>query len=211
MGSASDLSDLPDLSRAAVDVAPLLLGAVLHKGSAAGQIVEVEAYGAEDDAASHAANGETPRNQSMFGAPGTLYVYLIYGIHLCVNVVCGPVGVGGAVLIRALAPLSGEEEMWVRRPKARTGVDLCSGPGKLTQALGIVRDDDGVDLLSSTHPSVRLSAGVPASETEPPAEVRCGPRIGISKAAERPWRFALAESPFVSRPVPTAAFGVARR
>lgn len=186
---------LPDLSRPAVEVAPELLGCVLKRGRHSGVIVEVEAYGAEDDAASHAYRGPTPRNEAMFGPPGGLYVYLIYGMHLCANVVCCADGVGGAVLIRALRPSSGLAGMKRNRPKATADDQLCSGPGKLTAALGIRRDDDGLDLTTG---AVRLEPG----ELVDQSEIVTGPRIGISKAIERRWRFALADDANVSRPRP---------
>ena len=131
----------------------------------------------------------------MFGPPGHLYVYRIYGMHWCANVVCGPEDEPGAVLVRALEPLDGMAGMWADRPKARSEVDLCSGPGKLCAALGIDGDHDGVFLLDVDAP-VRLVIG------RPPAQVVSGPRIGITRAADRPWRFAEAGNPHVSRPHP---------
>ena len=181
------------LKHSALEVAPELLGAELFCRGRVGRIVEVEAY-VEDDPASHSFGGPTSRNQTMFGPAGGLYVYLIYGLHLCANVVCGPVGSGQAVLIRALEPVRGLEEIRMARPKASRDRDLCSGPGKLTAALGIRREDDGVDLLADGDVRLR-TASVPA------AIVR-GPRIGITKAVERPWRFAVAGDPNVSRPAP---------
>ncbi len=181
--------------------APALLGAVLEVTSGpdrrSGRIVEVEAYEAADDPASHAYRGRTPRNGVMFGPAGHLYVYRSYGIHWCANIVCGPIGEAGAVLIRALEPLDGVEEMWPDRPKARTSTDLASGPGKLCAALGIGGEHDGVDLLAGDGP-VRLLTGTPVE----PAGVVDGPRIGITRAVERPWRFAIAGNPHVSRPRP---------
>lgn len=183
------------LGRSAVDVAPQLLGAELHCRGRSGRIVEVEAY-TEDDPASHSFSGSTPRNATMFGRPGGLYVYLIYGMHLCANIVCGPEGRGEAVLVRALAPVLGVDEMYVARPVAKRDRDLCSGPGKLTAALGIRGDDDGLDLL--TDGDVRLRA----ADSAPERIVR-GSRIGVSKAVDRPWRFAILDDPNVSRPIPT--------
>lgn len=188
---------LPDFQRPAIEVAPFLLGAVLKRDRQAGVIVEVEAYGAEDDPASHSYRGMTARNQAMFGPAGGLYVYLIYGMHLCANVVCGPEGVGGAVLIRALRPTVGLPAMRRNRPKATTDDQLCSGPGKLTAALGITRDDDGTDL--ATGP-VRLASG----DAVDASRIVAGPRVGISKAADRPWRFAVIDDANVSRPRPVA-------
>ncbi len=164
-----------------------------------GRIVEVEAYQGADDPASHAFRGPTPRNGVMFGPAGRLYVYRSYGIHWCANVVCGPVDEPGAVLIRAVEPLRGIEAMWGDRPKARREVDLASGPGKLCAALGIGGHHDGVDLLARSSPA-RLLTGEPL----PPDRVARGPRIGISKATERPWRFAEDANPHVSRPRPPA-------
>ncbi|MGH1504016.1 MAG: DNA-3-methyladenine glycosylase [Acidimicrobiales bacterium] len=149
----------------------------------AGRIVETEAYG-PDDPASHAHRGPSPRNRAMFAAPGALYVYRSYGIHWCVNVAAEAEGVGAAVLIRAVEPIAGVDLQWTRRPKARSVVDLGSGPGKLCAALGIDGDDDG--LLPDTGP-IALVDGEAASG----GEVWCGPRVGISKAVDRRWRFAL--------------------
>lgn len=153
-----------------------------------GTIVEVEAYG-PDDPASHSYRGRTPRNGSMFGAPGTLYVYRSYGIHWCVNVACEPEGVGAAVLLRALEPTAGLEEMRTRRG-AVADRQLCSGPGKLTQALAIGLRDDG-----------RLLGASPFTLGAPPGEVDIvtTPRVGISKAADLPWRYVLRGTSWASR------------
>ena len=156
-----------------------------------GVIVETEAY-APDDPASHAYGGRTRRNATMFGAPGCLYVYRSYGIHWCANVVCEAEGVGAAVLLRALEPTSGLDKM-----RARRGIEdpqlLAAGPGRLTQALGITSDHDGLDLL---HVPFTLRA--PRS----PSDVVTSGRVGISRAVEQPWRYSLAGSRFVSRPRP---------
>lgn len=154
-----------------------------------GLVVEVEAY-ERDDPASHAHRGRTPRNAAMFGPPGHAYVYRSYGVHWCLNLVCEPVDVPSAVLVRALAPTRGLEAMRRRRQLESTRL-LCSGPGRLCQALGVSRDLDGCPL---DEPPFVLHAPTIA------AQVVTGPRIGISKAAERPWRYTLAGSPFVSRP-----------
>lgn len=179
----------------ALDLAPSLLGATLRVGDRAGRIVETEAYEGADDPASHAASGRTSRNAAMFGPAGHLYVYRIYGMHWCANVVCGQDGTAGAVLIRAVEPLEGVAQMWADRPKARVETDLASGPGKLCAALGINGEHDGTDLLSGSG-VVQLIDG-PAV---PPSDIASGPRVGISKAADRPWRFAIADNAHVSKP-----------
>lgn len=178
-------------------VAPALLGWVLQVGERSGRIVEVEAYEGVGDPASHAARGQTERNRTMFGPVGRLYVYRSYGIHWCANVVAHGDDGPGAVLIRAVEPLTGLERMWEDRPKARDVTDLASGPGKLGAALGIDGSHDGCDLFAPLSP-VRLVAG--DRRASQPAVA--GPRIGISKAAERQWRFVEAHSPHVSRPRP---------
>ncbi len=129
-------------------VAPKLLNMLLVRGERVGRIVEVEAYAGAEDAASHAYRGETRRNATMFGAPGHLYVYFTYGMHFCANVVCREEGVASAVLLRALAPEEGIEEIRAARPAARRLRDLCSGPARLCQAFSIDRADDGADLVS---------------------------------------------------------------
>ena len=180
------------------DVAPELLGKVLvHRqpeGVRAGRIVEVEAYCGPIDPAAHTYRGRTARNATMFGPAGLLYVYFSYGVHWCANVVCGDEDEGVAVLLRALAPLEGIEQMHAARgPAARRPRDLCSGPGKLTQALGIGREHDGVDLVTDG----RLSIVDDRSGT--PADVVQATRVGISVAAEEPWRWYVAGDPNVSR------------
>ncbi len=141
-------------------------------------LTEVEAY-RQDDPASHSFGGPRGRNVIMFDRPGLLYVYRSYGIHWCANVVCGPEGVGSAILLRAGRPLVGEETMVVRRGRSS---NLTVGPGNLCSALGITGSHNGIDLLNSTS-GIRLIPG-PA-----PEEIRITPRIGITKATDRPWRF----------------------
>lgn len=175
-------------------VAPELLNKVVVVAGRAGRIVEVEAYAGAQDPASHAFRGRTGRNATMFGAGGHLYVYFSYGVHWCANAVCGEEGVAHAVLLRALAPLEGLEEMRAARPAARRDVDLCSGPGKLCQALGIGRDHDGSDLVTGDRGVVIVDDGVPA----PPAPVRAT-RIGVSAGADLPWRWYVPGDANVSR------------
>ena len=175
-------------------VAPQLLGAILTSGRLSGRIVETEAYGGNDDPASHAFKGLTARNAVMFGPPGHLYVYFTYGMHFCANVVTGDTGEGQAVLIRAIEPLSGWETMRERRPKARRDLDLTNGPGKVCAALGLDRSADGVDLLDAQSP-VHLGA----QELRLDETIVCGSRIGISKAVDIPWRFWLDNHRYVSK------------
>jgi len=170
------------------EVAPDLIGVTLLVDGVGGPIVEVEAYDQEDPA-SHAFGGPTPRNAVMFGSPGYAYVYRSYGIHWCLNFVCDVPGRAEAVLIRALQPERGLDDM-----RARRGLEaeraLCSGPGKLCQALGIDRGHNGLAL--DAPPFELLARGAaPAIVT--------GPRIGITRAAELPWRYGLEGSPFLSR------------
>jgi DNA-3-methyladenine glycosylase len=171
-------------------VAPDLIGAELTLHGVGGTIVEVEAYDHEDPAGHGFGNRRTPRNASMFLAGGHAYVYRSYGIHWCLNVVCGDEGVAGAVLIRALEPLAGLDEMAARRGVADPRL-LCSGPGRLCQALGVTGAHDG---LRVDAPPFRLVA------RSRPVEIVTGTRIGITKAADRLWRYGLGGSPFVSRP-----------
>jgi DNA-3-methyladenine glycosylase len=179
-------------------LAPRLLNKLLVTADGrAGRIIEVEAYRGEQDPASHAYRGATDRNQTMFGPPGHLYVYLSYGVHWCANVVCGPVGEARAVLLRALAPVCGLEAMRAARwtaPRTRDDRDLCRGPGRLCQALGIDRSFDGSDLVGR---GARL--WVADDGVEPPAVPAATARVGISVGTELPWRF-LVDGPGVTRP-----------
>jgi DNA-3-methyladenine glycosylase len=176
-------------ARSVHEVAPDLIGATLLVDGVGGIIVEVEAYHHTDPAA-HSFRGPTPRNLVMFGPPGFAYVYRSYGIHWCLNFVCRAEGHGAGVLIRAIEPVSGLDIM-----RARRGLDnvrlLCSGPGRVSQALGITQAHSG---LTIDMPPFQL---LPPSD---PVVVVRGPRIGISKAVDMPWRFGCAGSPFVSRP-----------
>ena len=176
-------------ARSVHDIAPDLVGAELLVEGVGGRIVEVEAYDHEDPAA-HGFRGRTSRNASMFGPPGHAYVYRSYGMHWCLNFVCEAEGIASAVLIRAMEPQTAIEMM-----RARRGLDelrlLCSGPGRLTQALGITRAHDGLALY---RPPFALRA------PQQPVEVIRGIRIGITKAADKPWRYGLKGSKFLSRP-----------
>jgi DNA-3-methyladenine glycosylase len=192
-----------ELEASPVTLAPWLLNKVLVRGERSGRIVEVEAYHGANDAASHAYRGLTPRTAVMFGPPGHLYVYFTYGMHWCANVVCGPEGEAAAVLLRALEPIAGVEEMWDARPAARRLRDLCSGPAKLCQAMGITGEDTGTDLLAPRR-QPRAAAGPGAVRllddgTPPPRRPGRGTRIGITEATEKRWRFWVTGSPSVSR------------
>jgi DNA-3-methyladenine glycosylase len=180
--------------RGVVEVAQDLVGCVLRHGETAGVIVETEAYH-ESEPACHAHVGRTGRTHILFGPPARAYVYRSYGIHALFNAVAEDEGVGAAVLIRALEPLEGLELMRERRG-LQPAEDLCSGPGKLTQALDIELDLNGSDLLGGP-----ISIEPPRPGWEAP-ELLVGPRIGITKAAELPWRFCAAGSRSVSRPWP---------
>lgn len=155
-------------------------------------IVEAEAY-APDDPASHSYSGRTRRNVTMFGPPARLYVYRSYGIHWCANMVCANEGVGAAVLLRAIEPTHGLDRMRIRR-RLDDHMLLCAGPGRLAQALGLTGDHDGLRLDRPPFELVRGS----------PVEVVAGRRVGITRGLDRPWRYALSGSSYVSRPRPRA-------
>ena len=179
-------------SRPTVEVARDLLGMVLVHGETAGIIVETEAYPGGDDLASHSARGITDRTRVIFGPPGHAYVYLIYGVYRCLNIVAEPAGQPGCVLIRAIEPTSGIEIMQRRRPAAKRAESLTNGPGKLTLALGITRNHYGVDV--TTGPLL-----VQRQPKLPRFEIKTTPRIGITHCADRPLRFLIKDNPFVSR------------
>jgi DNA-3-methyladenine glycosylase len=189
--SARDL-----LGARAADVAPLLLGARVTS-SVGGvdvtvRLTEVEAYEGADDPASHAFRGQTERNAVMFGPAGFLYVYFVYGMHWCANVVCGPAGVASAVLLRAGEVVDGDHVAAGRRPAARRPAELARGPARLAQALGLTRADNGTDLLAPDS-TVRLEL-----RTAPTPAWTVGPRVGVAVAAEAPLRFWLPGEPSVS-------------
>jgi DNA-3-methyladenine glycosylase len=183
-------------SRPVLEAARDLIGCTVTHGETSGVIVETEAYH-ESEPACHAFAGLTPRTATLFGSPGRAYVYFSYGVHSLLNAVCEPEGVGAAVLIRALEPLDGLALMRSRRGLERVE-DLCSGPGKLTQALGIGLDLNGTDLLTGP-----IRIGPPPADWRD-AEHVAGVRIGITKAPELPWRFCAVGSRSVSRPWPKA-------
>lgn len=183
-------------ARPVLEVARDLIGCVVSHDGSAGIIVETEAYH-DSEPACHAFVGLTARTETLFGPPGRAYVYRSYGIHALLNAVCEPAGVGAAVLIRALEPVEGIDLMQARRGP-RPERDLCSGPGKLTQALGIELHHNGSDLANGP---VQITPPV-AGWT--PGHIVCDPRIGITKAVELPWRFCVAGSRYLSRPVRVA-------
>jgi DNA-3-methyladenine glycosylase len=189
----SDALSTGFFARSVHEVAPELIGATLLVDGVGGTIVELEAYD-QTDPASHGYRGPTPRNASMFGPAGCAYVYRSYGIHWCLNLVCAGEGVAEAVLIRALEPTAGIERMEERRGTENPRL-LCAGPGRLCEALGVTREHDGLPL---DRPPFELHARA--------AEVEVGQaaRIGITRAADLPWRYVLAGSRFVSRPLPRA-------
>ncbi|MET9230386.1 DNA-3-methyladenine glycosylase [Lentzea sp. NPDC003310] len=173
-----------------VDASQLLLGSFLEADGVRVRIVEVEAYRGGDDPASHCYRGKTPRNEVMFGPAGFLYVYFVYGMHFCANVVSLTDGVPGAVLLRAGEVVAGEDVAFSRRPAARSAAELAKGPARLCKVLGLDRSQNGVDLTSASSP-VRLYAGTRAEK------VFSGPRVGVAVAMDVPWRFWI-DSPAVS-------------
>ena len=189
--------DRARLAAPALLVAPRLVGAVVTSDLGGAQvsvrITEVEAYEGADDPASHAFRGRTPRTAVMFGPPGHLYCYFTYGMHWCANVVCGPDGTASAVLLRAGEVVGGREHAAARRPAARHDRDLARGPARLATCLALARDAGGLDLCDPGSP-VRLES-VPSRRRPGVTE---GPRVGISAATERPWRFWSADDPTVS-------------
>jgi DNA-3-methyladenine glycosylase len=190
-------------ARPSLEVARDLLGCLLVRRvpgeTLAARIVEVEAY-EEGDPASHSFRGRTARTEVMFGRPGHLYVYFTYGMHFCCNVVTGREGEGSAVLLRAAEPVEGLPEM-IRRRRTEDPRLLCAGPGRLTQAFGIGRGDNGIDLVRGSD--LRIVRGEPV----PDELVDRGPRIGIRAATDRPWRLSVADSPYVSRRVSARSRG----
>jgi DNA-3-methyladenine glycosylase len=184
------------LSRPALDVAPGLLGAVLVSSTAEGtvavRITEVEAYAGANDPGSHAYRGRTRRNEVMFGRAGHLYVYFTYGMHWCANVVCGPVGEASAVLLRGGEVIRGLGVARSRRPAARNDRELARGPARLASALGFGRAHNGADLCDPGS-SLVLQPGNGA-----PARISTGPRVGLSQAADLPWRYWIAGDQTVS-------------
>ena len=178
-------------ARPTVEVARALLGKVLVHGRTAGIVVETEAYPGGDDLASHSSRGLTGRTRVIFGPPGHAYVYFIYGMYECLNLVCEPEGQPGCALIRALEPVAGIEEMRRRRPAAKKPEDLASGPGKLTLAMGITRAQNGADVT-------RGALVVREPSEKHMVEVSVTPRIGIKKCADLPLRFIIRGNRFVS-------------
>lgn len=185
-GLADGLAEV--LAGPVLEVAPRLLGSVLTLNGVSIRLTEVEAYAGPDDPGSHAHRGQTARNATMFGPPGHLYCYLIYGLHTCANVVCGPTGTASAVLLRAGEAVQGKDLARDRRGPV-PDVRLARGPANLAQALGLSIADDGLDLRGR----LRLAAEPHRSD-----RLRRGPRVGLSRASQRPWRLWLADEPSVS-------------
>jgi DNA-3-methyladenine glycosylase len=188
------------LSRPALQVAPVLLGATLTSSIGGAEvdvrITEVEAYEGTLDPASHAFRGPTKRNAVMFGEAGRLYCYFIYGMHWCANITCALPGTAAAVLLRAAEILDGEPVAQARTASPLSPAKLASGPARLARVLGLTGEHTGLDLLDPGSP-VRLT-GLGSSDGSPPADYRTGPRVGVAAAAEHPWRFWLPDEPSVS-------------
>ncbi|WP_079520848.1 DNA-3-methyladenine glycosylase [Luteibacter sp. 22Crub2.1] len=181
--------------RDAREVGPQLLNKLLaSEDGRAGRIVEVEAYVGAIDPAAHTFRGKTRRNAVMFGPPGHMYVYFTYGMHWCCNTVCGDEGEGSGVLIRALEPIDGIERMRAARPRIRKDRELCSGPARLTQAMGITGEQNGIDLVAARDGYTILDDGTP-----PPDEVPGSARIGIREGTDLLWRWFVAGNVNVSR------------
>ncbi|MDQ7995115.1 MAG: DNA-3-methyladenine glycosylase [Luteibacter sp.] len=181
--------------RDAREVGPQLLNKLLASDDGrAGRIVEVEAYVGAIDPAAHTFRGKTRRNAVMFGPPGHMYVYFTYGMHWCCNTVCGDEGEGSGVLIRALEPVNGIERMRAARPRIRKDRELCSGPARLTQAMGITGEQNGIDLVAARDGYTILDDGTP-----PPDEVPGSARIGIREGTDLLWRWFVAGNVNVSR------------
>lgn len=187
-------SDLSVLGGAPLEVAPLLLGAILSHGDVAVRLTEVEAYDGAHDPGSHAYRGQTKRNGTMFGPAGHLYAYFTYGMHTCANIVCREAGTAGAVLVRAGEVVDGIETARSRRPRS-TDRDLARGPARLCRTLDISLDDDGAPLNGG---ALRLELSTPQ------VEVSTGPRVGLRHAADWPWRFWITDDPTVSTYRPAA-------
>lgn len=191
MPRSADLIEL--LERPVLEVAPRLLGAVLRLGDVAVRLTEVEAYGGANDAGSHAFAGRTARNSVMFDRAGHLYTYFIYGMHTCANVVTGPEGRASAVLLRAGEVVAGAGSARERRGSC-SHRDLARGPARLCQALGLLLTDNGMDLL---RPSATVTLDLASAPVEA-SKVSTGPRVGLSRAADLPWRFWITGEPTVS-------------
>ncbi|MCW5977073.1 MAG: DNA-3-methyladenine glycosylase [Bryobacteraceae bacterium] len=196
--AASEVVAREFYSRPAAGVARDLVGKLLVHGRAAGRIVETEAYLGAEDRAAHASRGLTNRTRALFGPPGHAYVYFIYGMYECLNLVAEPAGSPGCVLIRALEPLAGIGLMRQRRPAARRLQDLAAGPGRLTLAMGITREHYGADVTRGPLQVRRFLQDLPI-------EVQVSRRVGIRHCADWPLRFSAAGNPFVSRPWPENA------
>lgn len=181
--------------RDAREVGPQLLNKLLAcEDGRAGRIVEVEAYVGAIDPAAHTFRGKTKRNAVMFGPPGHMYVYFTYGMHWCANTVCGDPDEGSGVLIRALEPVAGIELMRAARPRVRKDRELCSGPARLTQAMGITGEQNGIDLVRARDGYTVLDDGVP-----PPDQAPGSARIGIREGTDLLWRWFIAGNSHVSR------------